>query len=50
MEHVPISLTGVTEGNVQGRPLAVALNDPHRIDCIKQHLFHINNALKYVLT
>jgi hypothetical protein len=49
VDHLPISLIGVTEANVKGRPLAVALDDPHRIDCIKQHLFHIKNALKYVL-
>ncbi|XP_056163388.1 furostanol glycoside 26-O-beta-glucosidase-like isoform X3 [Syzygium oleosum] len=27
---------GVTEAKVEGRPLANALNDPHRIDCLKQ--------------
>ncbi|XP_056163387.1 furostanol glycoside 26-O-beta-glucosidase-like isoform X2 [Syzygium oleosum] len=37
---------GVTEAKVEGRPLANALNDPHRIDCLKQHLALLLIAMK----
>ncbi|KAI3435290.1 uncharacterized protein J3R85_006214, partial [Psidium guajava] len=41
-----ITENGVTEANVEGRPLADALNDPHRIDCLKQHLARLLKAMK----
>lgn len=41
-----ITENGVTEANVEGRPLAVALNDPHRIDCLKQHLNRLLIVMK----
>ncbi|KAK4760164.1 hypothetical protein SAY87_023296 [Trapa incisa] len=42
---VYITENGITESNVKDRPLNVALNDPHRIDCIKKHLFHTKAAI-----
>ncbi|KAI6675473.1 hypothetical protein NL676_003379 [Syzygium grande] len=41
-----ITENGVTEAKVEGRPLASALNDPHRIDCLKQHLARLLIAMK----
>ncbi|KAL3729277.1 hypothetical protein ACJRO7_026386 [Eucalyptus globulus] len=41
-----ITENGVTEGNVEGRPLPKALNDPHRIDCLKQHLARVLQSMK----
>ncbi|KAI4374608.1 hypothetical protein MLD38_012587 [Melastoma candidum] len=41
-----ITENGITEESVKGRPLEVALNDPHRIDCLKQHLNQVLIAMK----
>lgn len=34
---------------VEGRPTQEALNDQHRIEFVLQHLYQINQAMKYVI-
>ncbi|XP_039161223.1 beta-glucosidase 24-like [Eucalyptus grandis] len=41
-----ITENGVTEENVGGRLVPEKLNDPHRIDCLKQHLARVLQSRK----
>ncbi|GMN64370.1 hypothetical protein TIFTF001_033448 [Ficus carica] len=41
-----ITENGIPEANVANRSLEVALNDQDKIDFIRQHLYHLNRAMK----